>query len=64
MKSGRGNYLLYTGIVTDHFQKIRPDRGVLIIFFYSLKFQRIKSGGATWFFDQYQYGTLGSGGLY
>ena len=64
MKSGRGNYLLYTGIVTDHFQKKRPDRGVSIIFFYNLKFQRIKSGGATWFFDQHQYGTFGSGGLY
>ena len=33
MKSGRGNYLLYTGIVTDHFQKKRPDWGVSIIFF-------------------------------
>ena len=63
MKSGRGNYLLYTGIVTDHFQKKRPDRSVSIIFF-NLKFQRIKSGGATWFFDQYQYGTLRSGRLY
>ena len=63
MKSGQGNYLLYTGIVTDHFQKKRPDWGVSIIFF-NLKFQRIKSGGATWFFDQHQYGTLGPGSLY
>ena len=64
MKSGRGNYLFYTGIVTDHFQKKTPRPGRFNYFFDNLKFQRIKSGGATWFFDQHQYGTLGSGGLY
>ena len=64
MKSGRGNYLFYTGIVTDHFQNETPRPGRFTYFFDNLKFQRIKSGGAIWFFDQYQYGTLGSGGLY